>query len=131
LQSAAEPPRKISEGERAVQADGNDYSLELYKSQGRPVEAVYASEGTPQIVVETGIFRGTGVRLLATILRERFLEGQVAVTQASEEDLQYYWLMIPYDIEEPVLRLDTPAGSLLLDVEDDGRVTWIDLLPRE
>jgi len=83
------------------------------------------------IPVETGIFRGTGVRLLATILRERFLEGQVTVTQASEEDLQYYWLMIPYDIEEPVLRLDTPAGSLLLDVEDDGRVTWIDLLPRE
>jgi iron(III) transport system substrate-binding protein len=59
LQSAAEPPRKISEGERAVQADGNDYSLELYKSQGRPVEAVYASEGTPQIVVETGIFRSS------------------------------------------------------------------------
>jgi len=83
------------------------------------------------IPVETGIFRGTGVRLLATILRERFLEGQVAVIQASEEDLQYYWQMIPYDIEEPVLRLDTPAGSLLLDVEDDGRVTWIDLLPRE
>jgi len=58
LQSAAEPPRKISEGERAVQADGNDYSLELYKAQGRPVEAVYATEGTPQIVVETGIPRG-------------------------------------------------------------------------
>jgi iron(III) transport system substrate-binding protein len=57
LQSAAEPPRKIALGERAVQADGNDYSLFLYKYAGRPVEAVYASEGTPQIVVETGIFR--------------------------------------------------------------------------
>lgn len=59
LQSAAEPPRKIAEGERAVQADGNDYSLELYKAQGRPVQAVYATEGTPQIVVETGIFRSS------------------------------------------------------------------------
>jgi len=57
LQSAAEPPRKIAIGERAIQADGNDYSLTLYKDAGRPVEAVYATEGTPQIIVETGIFR--------------------------------------------------------------------------
>jgi iron(III) transport system substrate-binding protein len=59
LQSAAEPPRKISIGERAVQADGNDYSLTLYKDAGKPVETVYASEGTPQIIVETGIFRSS------------------------------------------------------------------------
>jgi len=59
LQSAAEPPRKIALGERAVQADGNDYSLFLYRDAGRPVQAVYASEGTPQIIVETGIFRSS------------------------------------------------------------------------
>jgi len=59
LQSAAEPPRKIALGERAIQADGNDYSLTLYKDAGRPVEAVYATEGTPQIIVETGIFRSS------------------------------------------------------------------------
>ncbi|HKA70965.1 MAG TPA: extracellular solute-binding protein [Xanthobacteraceae bacterium] len=59
VQSAAEPPRKIAAGERAVQADGNDYSLMLYRDAGRPVEVVYASEGTPQIIVETGIFRSS------------------------------------------------------------------------
>jgi iron(III) transport system substrate-binding protein len=59
LQSAAEPPRKVAAGERAVQADGNDYSLALYKDAGRPVEVVYASEGTPQIIVETGVFRSS------------------------------------------------------------------------
>jgi hypothetical protein len=84
-----------------------------------------------KIPVESGVFRGAGVKLLAKTLRERFLEGPVAVTQASAEDLQYYWLMIPYDIEEPVLRLDTAAGSLLLDVENDGQITWIDFLPND
>lgn len=59
LQSAAEPPRKVAAGERAVQADGNDYSLTLYKDAGRPVEVVYATEGTPQIIVETGIFKSS------------------------------------------------------------------------
>ena len=72
LQSAAEPPRKVAAGERAVQADGNDYSLTLYKDQGRPVEAVYATEGTPIIIVESGIFKSSpnpnGARLFQQFL---------------------------------------------------------------
>ena len=78
VQSAAEPPRKIAAGERAVQADGNDYSLALYKDAGRPVEIVYASEGTPQIIVETGIF-GSAPNPNAARLFQHFLfsvEGQ-------------------------------------------------------
>ena len=39
VQSAADPPKKILLGERAVMADGNDYNLVLLKDQGRPVEA--------------------------------------------------------------------------------------------
>ncbi|HEX4555572.1 MAG TPA: extracellular solute-binding protein [Xanthobacteraceae bacterium] len=57
VQSAAEPPKKIQAGERAVMADGNDYNLTLLKDQGQPVEAVHPSEGTPVIIVPCGIFR--------------------------------------------------------------------------
>jgi iron(III) transport system substrate-binding protein len=57
VQSAADPPKKILLGERAVMADGNDYNLLLAKDQGRPVEAVYATEGSPLIIVPSGIFR--------------------------------------------------------------------------
>src|SRR5471032_998096 len=35
VQSAADPPKKIAIGERAVQADGNDYSLVVMKAQGQ------------------------------------------------------------------------------------------------
>jgi len=38
-------------------ADGNDYNLLLLKDQGKPVEAVYASEGAPLIIVPSGLFR--------------------------------------------------------------------------
>jgi len=58
VQSAADPPKKILLGERAVMADGNDYNLVLLKDQGKPVEVVYASEGSPLIIVPSGIFRG-------------------------------------------------------------------------
>jgi iron(III) transport system substrate-binding protein len=57
VQSAADPPKKILLGERAVMADGNDYNLLLLKDQGKPVEVVYPAEGAPLIIVPSGIFR--------------------------------------------------------------------------
>ncbi|HEV7599989.1 MAG TPA: extracellular solute-binding protein [Bradyrhizobium sp.] len=58
VQSAADPPKKILLGERAVMADGNDYNLVLLKDQGKPVEVVYPAEGSPLIIVPSGVFRG-------------------------------------------------------------------------
>jgi iron(III) transport system substrate-binding protein len=57
VQSAADPPKKLLLGERAVMADGNDYNLLLLKDQGKPVEVVYATEGSPLIIVPSGVFR--------------------------------------------------------------------------
>ncbi len=58
VQSAADPPKKLALGERAVMADGSDYMLSLLKDAGQPVEAVYATEGTPLIIGPNGIFAG-------------------------------------------------------------------------
>jgi iron(III) transport system substrate-binding protein len=57
MQSAADPPKKIAAGERAVMADGNDYSLVLLKDKGQPVEVVHPAEGSPVIPVPSGVFR--------------------------------------------------------------------------
>lgn len=57
VQSAAEPPKKIQIGERAVMVDGNDYSLELLKAKNQPVEVVYPTEGAPLITVHNGVFK--------------------------------------------------------------------------
>src|SRR5450432_1599093 len=57
VQSAADPPKKLLLGERAVMADGNDYNLLLSKEQGQPVEPVYAAEGSPLIIVPSGVFK--------------------------------------------------------------------------
>jgi iron(III) transport system substrate-binding protein len=57
VQSAADPPKKLLLGERAVMADGNDYNLLLLKDEGKPVDVVYAAEGSPLIIVPSGVFR--------------------------------------------------------------------------
>jgi len=57
VQSAADPPKKIQVGERAVMTEGNDYNITLLKEQGQPVEAVYPKEGSPLVIVSCGVFR--------------------------------------------------------------------------
>ena len=58
VQSSSDPPKKLELGERAVMADGVEYIILQLKEAGRPVEPVYATEGTPIIVGPNGIFKG-------------------------------------------------------------------------
>jgi iron(III) transport system substrate-binding protein len=57
VQSASVPPKKLALGERAVQADGVEYLIFREKESGKPVEPVYATEGTPLIIGPNGIFK--------------------------------------------------------------------------
>ncbi|HVI23685.1 MAG TPA: extracellular solute-binding protein, partial [Myxococcales bacterium] len=50
VQSSADPPKRLAQGERAIMADGNEYNLFQLKEKGEPVEIVYATEGTPLII---------------------------------------------------------------------------------
>jgi iron(III) transport system substrate-binding protein len=59
VQSSADPPKKLDLGERAVMADGNEYNIFQMKEAGRPVEPVYAAEGSPLIIGPNGIFKSS------------------------------------------------------------------------
>lgn len=73
VQSAADPPKKILLGERAIMADGNDYNLVLLKDQGKRVEVVYPAEGSPLIIVPSGIFRSAPNPNAAKLFQSFFL----------------------------------------------------------
>src|SRR5262245_46988276 len=47
VQSAADPPKKLALGERAIMADGIEYGMFALKETGNPVELIYPTEGTP------------------------------------------------------------------------------------
>ena len=57
MQSASDPPKKLALGERAVQADGNEYNIFQIKEAGGPVEPVYPTEGTPLVIGPNGVFK--------------------------------------------------------------------------
>ena len=57
VQSATDPSKKLSVGERAISADGTEYNLLQLKEKGEPIEIVYPTEGTPLVVGPSGIMK--------------------------------------------------------------------------
>ncbi|MGE0564681.1 MAG: extracellular solute-binding protein [Pseudolabrys sp.] len=57
VQSASVPPKKLALGERPIQADGVEYLIFKEKESGKPVEPIYATEGTPLIIGPNGLFK--------------------------------------------------------------------------
>jgi iron(III) transport system substrate-binding protein len=56
IQSATDTPKKIVLGERPVMADGNESNVLLLKEDGKPIEIVYAVEGSPSVVQPSAVF---------------------------------------------------------------------------
>jgi len=77
VQSAADPPKKILLGERAVMADGNDYNLVLLKEQGKPVQVVYPAEGSPLIIIPCGIFQSGPSPNAARLFQSFFFSAEI------------------------------------------------------
>lgn len=56
VQSATDSPKKVILGERPVMFDGNEYNVLIMKETGKPIEPVYATEGSPMIAMPSAIF---------------------------------------------------------------------------
>jgi iron(III) transport system substrate-binding protein len=46
VQSSTEPPKVLSQGERPIEADGNEYNIFILQDKGVPVKPIYPAEGT-------------------------------------------------------------------------------------
>jgi iron(III) transport system substrate-binding protein len=47
VQSSTEPPKKLAQGERALEIDGNEYNVFRLQEEGVPIKIVYPENGTP------------------------------------------------------------------------------------
>ena len=57
VQSSTEPPKKLAQGERAVEVDGNEYNVFRLQESGTPLVIVYPEEGTPLAVGNAAILK--------------------------------------------------------------------------
>lgn len=57
VQSSTEPPKKLAQGERALQVDGNEYNVFRLIDEGVPIKIVYPEEGTPLAVGNAAVMK--------------------------------------------------------------------------
>jgi iron(III) transport system substrate-binding protein len=76
VQSANDAPKKLSLGERAIMADGNEYTLLTLKEAGQPVEVIYPVEGTPFITTPSAIFKTAPNPDAARLLQSYLFSGE-------------------------------------------------------
>lgn len=57
VQSATDTPKRVLLGERVVMVDGNEYNVLIANEAGKPIAPVYATEGSPLIVMPSAIFK--------------------------------------------------------------------------
>ena len=84
LQSSADPPKKLALGERAIEADGNEYNIFQIKEGGGPVEPVYATEGTPLVVGPNAVFKNAPNPNAARLFQSFFFSSETQQMLADE-----------------------------------------------
>ncbi|BDA83347.1 ABC transporter substrate-binding protein [Aureimonas sp. SA4125] len=57
VQSSTEPPKKLAQGERSLQVDGNEYNVFRLQEEGVPIKIVYPAEGTPLAVGNAAVLK--------------------------------------------------------------------------
>ena len=84
VQSATDPPKKLSLGERPVMADGSEYVMFDLQASGNPVAIVYPAEGTPLVVGSAAVMKAaphpSAARLFISFVFSR--DGQQLMSDA-------------------------------------------------
>ncbi|ESU20961.1 hypothetical protein FCR2A7T_07330 [Flavobacterium cauense R2A-7] len=54
------------------------------------------------------------------------------IRKANEEELKYYWSVISFDIDEPLLIIETKEHNYILNIlKDDLKLMWLDEAPKK
>jgi iron(III) transport system substrate-binding protein len=76
VQSASDPPKKLALGERAIMADGIEYGIFQLKEDGKPVDVIYPTEGSPLIVGPNGVLKSAPNPNVARLLQSFMLSAE-------------------------------------------------------
>lgn len=83
-----------------------------------------------RVAIETGAFRNGGAKDLGPeVARLLATPALPNVRDASAEEVVYLWRLVPYDLQEPLFVIEAGATRLLVNLDSDQKIIWIDLLP--
>ena len=72
------------------------------------------------------IYRNGEIEHLANYFRYRiYKEGQVSIRAPKPNELDWYWTIIPYDLEDVIFVVETSQSQFFLEF-NDGKMFYID-----
>jgi hypothetical protein len=72
----------------------------------------------------------TDTRTVWAALRREVAGQPYTIRKATEQELQYYWAVISFDIEEPLLIIETQKHRYILNIiPKDMKLMWLDEAP--
>jgi hypothetical protein len=96
---------------------GGDITIRGYKSDGPSAKATQNKEG---------------FKLVWDHFREEIKNSSYKLRKATPSELNYYWSVIAFDIEEPLIILETDAHNYILNLSPkDFKLVWFDEAPRQ
>ena len=103
VQSAVDPSSVVASGERAVAANGGDYTFYQVKKKGNPVEIVFPQEGVPLVVSPTAIAAFAPHPNAAKLFTDFTFSREVQQVLADSEGLYTGHPEVTYPADKPKL----------------------------
>jgi iron(III) transport system substrate-binding protein len=103
VQSAVDPSGVVASGERAVAANGGDYTFYQVKKKGNPVEIVFPKEGVPLVVSPTAIAAFAPHPNAAKLFTDFIFSRSVQQALADSEGLYTGHPDVTYPADQPKL----------------------------
>jgi hypothetical protein len=73
----------------------------------------------------------TDTKKVWTELRKEINGEKFVIRKLNEKELQYYWAVISFDIDEPLLVVETSSHKYILNIlKDSLKLMWLDEVPK-
>lgn len=88
------------------------------------------AQAASRVPVEAAAFRDAGTKLLGPQVAKYFASpARVVVRDATDPEVGYLWVLVPYDLDEPIFTIQIGPTRLLVTLDRQHRIDWIDLVP--
>ncbi|MBO4508030.1 MAG: hypothetical protein J5747_05275 [Spirochaetaceae bacterium] len=94
---------------------------------GLSVDILIPSGDTIQTLPGRIIRWEENTKILQELLRSLFqASDSFVIRKLTPLEMQVYWMMIAYDIEEPIYTIESPGFNLIVDFNSNGEIFYID-----
>ena len=86
-------------------------------------------ESPGSVPIEIGVFRAHHDKLGVEVTQNLASPARLTVREATKAEVLYLWMLVPYDLEEPIFVIESGTTRFLVNLDENNKVYWIDALP--